>query len=573
MKFLDLVKVYEQLEATSSGNKLREILSDFFKKVPKQEIEKVTYMTLGTIASDFEDINLGMADKMVVRAIANAVGKDNAEVKQIFKAEGDVGKTAEKTVAGKTAKLQIDEVFNGLHKIASASGSGSQDVKVTTLANLLKKATPKEARYLARIVLGTLRMGVGDMTVLDALSITFTGTKANKPRLEHAFNICPDVGIIAKTIASKGLKGIDKIGVAVGRPIKMMLAQRVTDIETIKEKMPSGIAAEEKYDGERIQAHFSKGKLVLFSRRMEDITNQFPDVCKQIKANLKAKEFVVEGEAVAIDEKGNLLPFQRLMQRRRKYDVEAYVKKIPVCIYLFDLLYLNSRSYIREDYPKRHKALEKIAKKETKNLQIAKRIVCDDIECIEEFFNKSLQRGCEGIIAKSTAGDSVYKTGMRGWLWIKWKREYSTELADTFDLVVVGAFAGRGRRAGTYGALLCAAYNKKTDSFETVCKLGSGFTDEHLAKLPKRFKKYLMNKKPARAVINKAMKPDYWFEPKIVVEVLGAELTRSPIHSCSEKQGKGLALRFPRFKRYREDKKPEQATTTKEILALYGKKR
>ena len=426
---------------------------------------------------------------------------------------------------------------------------------------------------MARIVLGTLRMGVGDMTVLDSLSITFTGTKANKKFLEHAFNICPDVGIIAKTIADKGLKGIDKICVAVGRPIKMMLAQRVADIETIREKMPEGIAAEEKYDGERIQAHFSKGKLVLFSRRMEAITNQFPDVCQQIKKNLKAKGFVVEGEAVAIDEKGNLLPFQRLMQRRRKYDVEAYVKKIPVCIYLFDLLYLNGKSYIREDYPKRHKALEKIVKKETKNLQIAKRIICDDIECIEEFFNKSLQRGCEGIIAKSTAKGSIYKPGTRGWLWIKWKREYSTELADTFDLVVVGAFAGRGKRSGTYGSLLCAAYNHKKDVFETVCKLGSGFTDEQLAELPKRFKKYRVNKKPARLVINKAMKPDFWFEPKIVVEVLGAELTRSPIHSSSEKQGKGLALRFPRFKRYREDKKPEQATTSKEILDLYEKKR
>ncbi len=571
MKFERLADVFEQLEKTSSGNKMRNILAKFFKKCPKKKIEKVSYLLLGIIGPKYEDIDMGMAEKMVLKSIALDSGKSGKEVNKIFKKKGDVGLTAEELTTKAKGKLSVDDVFKGLNKIASASGAGSQDVKIKTLAGLLKKASPKEARYISRIVLGTLRIGASDMTLLDSLSLAFTGTKANKEKLENAYNVNPDIGIIAKTITSKGLKGISKIGIKL-RPIQSMLCQRIPKISDIQKKMDWPVAAEEKYDGLRIQAHCSKGQIVLYSRRLENITEQYPDVIGAIKKQIKAKEFIIDGEAVAVDKKGNLLPFQLLMQRKRKYKIKEYAKKIPVCYFVFDLLYFNGKSYLKKPYPERQKKLKNIIKKQTNKLRMVVREVCKNIECIEKFFNKSISRGGEGVIIKSMAKNSVYQPGTRGWFWIKWKPEYTKKLADTFDLVVVGAFSGKGKRAGTYGALLCAAYHKKTDSFETFCRLGSGFTDKTLEELPKKMGKYRVSHKPARVKVHKNMKPDVWFNPSVVVEVLGAEITRSPLHTVSIEKSKGLALRFPRFKRFREDKKAEQATTVKEIVGMFRKK-
>lgn len=573
MRFRELADVFEQVEKVSSGNRMREILSAFFRRCPKHEIDRIAYLLLGTIASKFEDINMGMADKRVLRAVALDSGKSDEAVHAVFKRTGDVGLTAEQLTAKASGVLDVEHVFRELHRIAAATGAGSQDIKVKILAGLLKKASPKEARYIARIVLGTLRIGASEMTLLDSLAIAFTGTKANKEKLEEAYNTNPDIGAIAKSIAMYGLKGVGRIGDTVGRPIQMMLCQRIPTISDIPKKMKWAVAVEEKYDGERIQAHYSKGKLILYSRRLEEVTSQFPDIADAIKKQVKAREFIIEGEVVAVDKKGNLLPFQLLMQRRRKYEVQAYIKKIPACVFLFDLLYLNGKSYIKKSYPERHKALESVVKRQTNTLRMVVRDICSNVECIERFFNKSISRGGEGVIVKSMAHDSVYQAGTRGWLWIKWKPEYTTKLADTFDLVVIGAFSGKGKRAGGYGALLCAAYNKKTDTFETFCKLGSGFTDKMLAELPKKLAKYRIIHKPARARVHANMKPDVWFNPAVVVEVLGAEITRSPLHTTAIEHGNGLALRFPRFKRFRDDKKPEQATTTREILEMYGKKK
>lgn len=577
MDFQELVEVYEELEKTASGNKMREILSEFFKKVSADEIGMISYLTLGQISSEYEGIVLGMAEKMALRAISLSGGVDSLKVKKLLNETGDAGLTAEKILEKKPKtlvpleKLTVLGLFNGLHKISKAEGEGSQDSKVNILASMLQKTSPKGARYLVRIALGTLRMGVGDMTILDSLAIAFTGEKKNKELLEQAYNICPDVGVIAEIMTKKGLKGLEKIDVKVGRPIKMMLCQRVKAIKEIQEKILGKIAIEEKYDGERVQAHKSGEKIILFSRRMETITDQFPDVVHCLKEQIKAKECIVEGEIVAIDEKNNLMPFQLLMQRRRKYDVKEYVEKIPTCLFLFDLLYLNGESYLNTPYIERVKVLEKNTKK-GKHLTLATRIITDQADEIEEFFNQSLEAGCEGIIAKSTSPESVYQAGTRGWLWIKWKREYVEEMQDTFDLVVIGAFLGKGKRSGNYGALLCATYNEKEDAFESICKLGTGFTDEVLEELPKMLSKYKMDHKPARVKVKKEMEPNVWFEPKLVVEVLGAEITQSPIHACAFKEGKFLAIRFPRFIQFRENKKAEQATTSKEVEEMFGKK-
>ncbi len=554
MKFIELARLYEKLEKTSSYNTMRDILSTFFKKTPKDELEHAAYLTLGQIASQFADINLGMAGKMVIKSIA-LVGKQKEErVLQQAKKLGDVGKVAE-LYAGK-GNLSVKTVFETLHKIAESGGAGSQDEKITLLSRLLSQASPLEARYLARIVIGDLRLGVGDKTVLDALAMAYTGSKEARKELEQAYHVCPDVGEIALTLAHKGMAGIKKIGVKLGVPIQSMLCQRIKDIEEIEKKMGYPVVVEEKYDGERIQVHKDGNKIKLYSRRLEDISLQFPDVVEAIKKSVKAKNCVIDSECMSVDSKGNLLPFQILMQRRRKYDVEAYVKKIPVALFCFDLLFVNGKSLIYESYKKRYALLQKYVK-ETRVINHALRKICYDSDCIEDLFNKTVERGGEGVVIKDL--DGPYQAGVRGWHWIKWKPEYVKGLRDTFDLVVVGAYFGRGRRAGTYGALLCAVYDDKTDRFETLCKVGSGFTDKELAGLLKKFKKIFH--KPARLEISKSMTPDVWFDPRIVVEVTGAELTKSPNHTA------GYALRFPRFLRWRE-KTPEEATTKKEILKM-----
>jgi DNA ligase-1 len=570
MKFSDLAAAYERLEKTDSHTALRDILAALFKRAGKDEIEQVAYLTLGRIANDFTDINLGMASQMVLRSIAVASGNDELAVKALAKKRGDIGEIAEQLSGRQRKQLSVKEVFATLHQIASAGGAGSQDRKIKLLTDLLRNASAKEARYLARIVQGSLRLGVGDKTVLDALCIRFTGSKEAKKEVEHAYTICPDVGVIARTLARKGIAGVRKIGVVPGVPIQMMLCQRVSDLCDVPEKLGAPFVVEQKYDGERVQVHKRGNVITLYSRRLENITAQFPDIVAALRKAITARDCVIEGEAVPIDSRGNILPFQILMSRRRKHDIEEYIRKIPVVLFAFEALYVNGKSLIREPYPKRYAAL-KNALRQNATAKLAAQITCSEPDCAEEFFTDVVQRGGEGIVIKSMRSDSSYQAGMRGWNWVKWKPEYVTGLRDTFDLAVIGGYRGRGRRAGVYGALLCAAYNDRTDTFETFCKLGTGFSDADLAEIPKKFKRYETNHKPARANVSKAMTPDVWFTPAIVVEVGGAEITRSPNHTCAQKNDLGLALRFPRFLRYRSEKKPEQATTAKEILKMAKK--
>lgn len=565
MKFRKLAEVLEELEKTSSNNKMQEIAAKFFKKTSAKDIRIVSYFMLGEIAPAFADVNLGMAEKMVLKAIARATGKKEEKIKTRFRKQGDVGLTAER-FSKRNGSLTVKHVFEQLNKIAKASGAGSQDVKIKILAELLSKSSGKEARYLARIVVGKLRLGASVKTIIYALAIAFTGSKKNKDRIEQAYEVNPDIGAVAEQIAKHGLKSAKTTGALIGRPIKMMLCQRIKALEKIKEKMDK-FSIEEKLDGERIQAHYNGKNIILFSRRMEDITKQYPDVAAACRKNVKAKKYIIEGETIPVDSKGRFRPFQLLMKRRRKYDVKRYIKEIPVCYFVFDVLYWKDRPYMHEPYLTRRKIVERIVRNE-KGIRVIKNKISTRIEDIKKFFNWSTARGSEGVVIKSCGKDSIYRAGVRAWQWIKWKKEYVKGMQDTFDLVVVGAFAGKGRRRGVYGALLCAAYNTKKKRFETFCKLGSGFTDKKLKELPKKFRWYTTRKQPKNVVVVKQMKPDYWIKPKIVVEVLGSEITKSPVHSCGKEKGQGLALRFPRFIRYREDKSAGQATTVKEIKQM-----
>ncbi|MEM2130135.1 MAG: ATP-dependent DNA ligase, partial [Candidatus Bathyarchaeia archaeon] len=496
-----------------------------------------------------------------------------------LKKSGDIGETAQKFTAQKRQvtffqkPLTVQKVYETFDKMAKASGAGAVDTKIMLLAGLLADATPKEAKYIMRTVTGNLRLGIADMTVLDALAIAYGGGKEARELIERAYNISSDLGRVAKVVAEKGLDGIKKFQVIVGEPIRPMLAERLSSPEEILEKLGGKCMAEYKYDGERVQAHKEGEEIKLFSRRLEDISDQYPDAVELLKRHVLAKDAILEGECVAIDpDTGEMRPFQELMHRRRKYEIEKAMEEYPISLFMFDALYVDGKDLTLKPYPVRRKALEKVVK-EGDRVKIAKHIITSDVKELEKFFLEAIEDGCEGLVCKSVAADSVYQAGARGWLWIKYKRDYKSEMTDTVDLVVVGAFHGRGRRAGTYGALLLAAYNPESDTFETVTKCGTGFTDEDLAKLPKTLKPHVIPHKHPR--VNSIIAADVWLEPKIVLEILGAEITLSPIHTCAMnviRQGSGLAIRFPRFTgNYRLDKAAEDATTTNEITEMYQK--
>jgi DNA ligase-1 len=457
--------------------------------------------------------------------------------------------------------------------MAKTSGSGAVDLKMALLAGLLAAATPKEAKYIARTVTGNLRLGIADMTVLDALAIAYGGGKEARELVERAYNISSDLGRVAKTVAEKGLKGIKKLQVLVGEPIRPMLAERLSSPEEILEKLGGRCIAEYKYDGERIQIHKKSDEIVLFSRRLENISSQYPDAIGLIQKHAKAKNAILEAECVAVDtDTGEMRPFQELMHRRRKYGIRKAMEEYPVSLFMFDALYVDGKDLTLEPYPIRRKTLEE-AIKESERVNIAKYLITSSAKELEKFFLEAIENGCEGLVCKSIAEDSVYQAGARGWLWIKYKRDYKSEMTDTVDLVVIGAFHGRGKRAGTYGAVLLAAYNPNADTFETVTKCGTGFTDEDLAKLPKMMQKHVIPHRHPR--VNSMLKADVWFEPVVVLEILGAEITLSPIHTCAMdaiRKGSGLAIRFPRFTgNYRLDKAAEDATTVSEIVEMYQK--
>ena len=576
MDYSLVAETFERIEATTKRLEMTDYLVGLLKKTPPEIVREVVYLTTGRLCPDYIGLELGIADKLAIRAIALASGHPVKEVSELYKKTGDLGLTAQQLLEKKgqatlfRTPLTVKKVYATLYKIAEATGPGSIDQKVRWLAGLLTDATPKEAKYIIRMVTGRLRLGIADMTVLDALAAAYAGGREYRPILERAYNISSDLGAVAEAVAKGGLEALKKFRIEVGRPVRPMLAERLTTAKEIIEKL-GRCAAEWKMDGLRMQIHKDGDHVVIFSRRLENLTEQFPDAVELAKTHIKAEKAIVECEAVAVNpDTGELMPFQELMHRRRKYDIEEAMKLYPVSLFMFDLLYVDGEDYTVKPYLERRKRLEEIVE-ESERIKLSKAIITSDIKELEKFFEEAVEAGCEGLMIKSVSPDSIYKAGARGWLWIKYKRDYQALLTDTVDLVAVGAFHGRGKRAGTYGALLMAVYDKKNDVFKTVCKLGSGFTDEDLAKLPTMFKELTIPHKHPR--VDSEVEADVWFVPKIVLEVIGAEITLSPIHTACKnivREGSGLAIRFPRFTgKYRDDKAAEDATTEEEILEMY----
>jgi DNA ligase-1 len=576
VQYQTIAGAYRDLEHASARLELIDHLAELLTQTPTDLLPTVALLCQGQIAPDFTGIEIGLADKLAARAVAQAAGVPGDQVLAGARQTGDLGLAAERLLAAKAASrpatLEVGEVFDTLHQIARQEGPGSQTGKLALLVDLLGQATPLEARYLIRTVTGKLRLGIGTATILDALAVVYAGGRAARPVLERAYNICSDLGLVASTLTGGGLAAVERIEVRPGNPVRPMLAQRLSSTAEILDKLGGTCAAEYKYDGMRVQAHrTADGQLELFTRRLERVSRQFPDVVEVLGAGLGPSEAILEGEVVAADPvSGELRPFQEVMFRRRKHGIAEAVLDVPVSLFCFDLLYADGHDLTRLPYLERRARLEE-AISLSDQLRLSTAEQASSVESLEALFEQAVADGCEGLLCKSVAPTAGYQAGARGWLWIKLKRDYRTELSDTLDLVVVGGLYGRGRRAGVYGALLLAAYDPGADVFRTVCKCGTGFSDADLAALPARLAPLEHSERPARVDARRV--PDVWFEPGMVLEVLGAELTLSPNHTAGwgrVKQDAGLALRFPRFTgRYRDDKGPEDATTVDEVVTLY----
>lgn len=581
MKFYDLARCFERLEVTSGRIEMTNILVELFRRAESaDEIYKIAHLVLGEVHPPYVGLELGLSEKLIIRAISIASGYDTSQIEKRLLQLGDIGRVAEEFIRKRRQmslffeELTVDKVYQTFDKISRISGEGSISDKLNHLSGLLINAQPIEAKYIARIADGNLRVGVADMTVLDALAQAF-GAKEWRKDIEHAYNVMPDIGRIASLLYEGGIEAIKKVDVTVGVPIRPMLAERLQSPEEIWAKTRGKLIAEFKYDGERVQIHRDGDKVYIFSRRLENITNQFPDIVQMVKDHVKGERFIIEGEAVAINpETGEMLPFQELMHRKRKHDIEKVAKEVPVCLKVFDVLYHEEvGSLLRKPLSERRKLLEKIVEP-GEYISLSDAIIPKSVDELWRFFHLAIESGCEGLVCKSLDADSIYQAGARGWLWIKLKRDYRAELTDTLDLVVVGAFYGRGRKAGIPSSFLMAVYDPERDVFKTVCKVGTGFTDEQLAYANKLIEGYRVDRKPAR--VESLMKPDFWVEPKVVWEITAAEITLSPIHTCAFnviERNTGLALRFPRFIRFREDKAAEDATTEKEVIEMYKRQR
>jgi DNA ligase 1 len=574
--YVVVAEAYRDLEQASGRLMLIDRLSALLAETPQELLPTVCYLCQGLVAPEFAGVDLGLAEKLALRAVATATGVEPETVVAELREAGDLGQAAEQLLAAtaqdRKPRLQVAAVVDTLHEIASAEGPGSQGRKLDLLAGLLALATPLEARYLLRLVTGNLRLGIGTPTILDALAQVYAGSRKDRPVLERAYNICCDLGLVAETLASGGLAAVEELRVRPGNPVRVMLAQRLSDAGEILARLGGQCTAEYKYDGMRLQAHrTADGEIELFTRRQERVSSQFPDVVQLLQTGLGPREAILEGEVVAYDAAaGELRPFQEVMFRRRKHGIAEAARDVPVGLFCFELLYADGEDFTELPYLDRRARLAE-AVTLSDRLRLTTALDVETETALEAAFEQAVADGSEGLVCKSIGPNAIYQAGARGWLWIKLKRDYRTELADTVDLVVVGAYAGRGRRRGTYGAVLLAAYDPETELYQTVGKCGTGFSDAELAALPARLAGHVRTERPAR--VDSHVPADVWFEPSQVVEVLSAELTVSPNHTAGWgqlKEDAGLSMRFPRFTgRWRDDKEPQDATTSQQLVELY----
>jgi DNA ligase 1 len=556
MRFSDFAKYLQQLENTPSRNEMTLILANMFKQASPADAKMIAYLSQGMLGPAYNNPDTGVADKQLIKAIKRLSEQD---VEKLFKEIGDLGLVVEKICDAKESNLTIEEVFEKLIEVSHASGGGSQEKKLQLIGDLISAADSTSAKYIVRILLHKMRIGFSGMTILDSLSWMLVESKKLKPLIESVYNVRADLGEVAKLV--KENPDVTRLSVEpiIGVPILMAKGERATTAGQIWERNGE-CAVEYKLDGLRIQAHIKDGTVKLFSRGLEEVSNMYPDVVEGLRAQITSNA-IVEGEMIAVDKNGHFLPFQETVQRKRKYDIFEMMKKVPLKIYLFDVLAVDGKPLIQEPNQRRWDVLTKITKP-GECVELITRILAHSEAEIEKFYQRAIADGTEGIFAKKLTGP--YQAGGRDFNWIKYKKSYSkSALADTIDAVVMGYDAGQGKRSGFgIGDFLIGVYDKSDDLYKTIAKIGTGLTDDEWKTLLAKLKSQATSLKPQNYDVAKAMVCDYWVKPEHVVEIHADEITKSPMHTS------GLALRFPRFVGWRE-KPPEDATTIIEIEKMF----
>ncbi len=542
---------------------MTEILVVLLKELKSEEIKQGLYLALGSLRPLYESLEFNLAEKQLQKSLARAYKATDIQVKQLYKQLGDLGNVAQKLASKSGQKLSLLTTYSRLEAIAADQGEGSQERKIQHLADLLSVVDPLSAKYISRIVLGRLRLGFSDKTVLDALSVLESGNKGIKKKLELAYQLKPDIGELVREVKARGLKSALEIKVTLGIPLMPMLAARLKSPREMIKKMGK-VAIEPKFDGTRVQIHFQRqGKtwqVKTYTRNLEETSPMFPEL-KEIGRHLNCNEIVMDTEAVGYNPKtGKILPFQETITRKRKHGIDEAAKSVPLRFYVFDCMYLDGKSLVKDSYEQRRKALAAVVKKDDL-LVVDDYQETDDASQITQLHHDYVKQGLEGIIIKKV--NSPYIPGRTGWLWVKMKEseESRAKLSDTIDAVVMGYYFGRGKRTQFgLGAFLVGVNHG--DRILTIAKVGTGLSDEQFHELKKRLDNLISAKTPPEYEINKALAPDVLVVPQLVVEIAADEVTKSPVHSA------GFALRFPRLIRFRDDKSPSTATTLAEVKRL-----
>ncbi|SRR5258708_1425058 len=554
MKFEQFAVYLEKLESTASRNEITKILSDLFIISSTDEIDKVIYLSLGILAPSFRGIVFNAADQMIIRSIAIANGVSVDKVKSLYRQKGDLGTVSFELSKNKKSNLSVSEIYDKLVDAAIENGEGSQERRVNKIAEILSSVDALSAKFITRIPIGKLRLGFSDRTIIDALSFKIAGDKSLSGKLKKAFEVMPDIGLLAKTLPINNPKPV------LGIPVIPELAQRLKSPEDMIKKMGI-VAVEPKFDGLRVEIHFSPKGVHAFTRNLHDITPMFPELEKIGEYMKDTKEIILDSEAIGINEKTLAeLDFQATMTRRRKHDIAGTAVKIPVKFCVFDILYKDGVSLMDKSYLERKELLTKIIKPNPL-FKTVEYTLTSDPKVIEDCYKKELGKGLEGIIVKKA--DGVYVPGRTGWNWVKMKQTESAvgKLSDTVDCIVMGYSVGKGKRT-SFGLGQFLVGIRDGEIIKTITKVGTGLTDEQFRELKARLQKLKVKDKPREYQVNKILEPDYWVAPRLVVEIAADDITKSPNHTA------GLALRFPRLVKFRDDKSVEEATTLKEVEKL-----
>jgi len=572
VKFKTVAETFDQIELVSGRLKITQLLADLLKLATPKEASVISYLSLGRLHPPYIGTQFQMAEKNLIDVVAQVTKQSFTTVKQKAKKLGDIGSVLQAGGWQPKGGLTVGQVYNELQKIEKISGTGSQERKAKQLQQLLQQLDFISAKYVSRIVIGKLRLGFSDMTIIDALSWMEVGDKSLRKIIEDAYNVCADIGLIAQTLKQDGLKAIQKMKIRVGVPIRPAAAERLPTAAAIVKKIGDCVA-QPKLDGFRLQIHMDKNngaKIEFFSRNLLDMTDMFPDLKKAVE-KLKIKELICEGEAIVFDPNtGSFLPFQETVKRKRKHGIEQAAEKMPLRVFLFDLLYLDSQEYLTKTHAQRRKKLLSLFKNAPADtVQVIDERKIKTAKQLQEYFNQNIAAGLEGLVVKRE--DSVYQPGKRNFNWIKLKRQEEGHLEDTIDCVILGYYAGKGKRAQFgIGAFLVGVYNKELDKFQTIAKIGTGLSDVEWKKLKKECDAISVKNRPSNVICPKELYPDVWTVPELVCLIRADEITMSPLHTAGKTTEKlGFALRFPRFMGARPDKAPEQVTSVKEIKGLY----